>query len=75
MPRLIDRKYVLVCLLWSLSEFCVCSVAMVIFDMPYGVFDTKEVPRDVPLTKAAVITLISSWPLLSGTTVVSPGSG
>ena len=31
---------------------------MVIFDMPYGVFDTKEVPWDVPLTKAAVITLI-----------------
>ena len=31
---------------------------MVIFDMPYGVFHTREVPWDVPLTKAAVITLI-----------------
>ena len=31
---------------------------MVIFDMPYGFFDTKEVPWDIPLTKAAVVTMI-----------------
>lgn len=31
---------------------------MVIFDMPYGVFNTKDVPWDVRLTREAMITLI-----------------